>query len=206
MVNFSDPGVTNSESDSRQSWKSVSSIYSILTTKKCENSQTLPLVTTSWCHLLQLDIPCISMIENHCSLDMVESCVILRPANNTWYLSFFSLTHFKAWKFYTQVRKFATKTASQQNSVNLRHKLPRDKIAQITIKEHKFTYLFQQKNNQEKKGEAGSSSLSLFVTIGSSLLPITHSVLFHTLCVILHNVYEITYLQTVCEITHCVQS
>ena len=45
-----------------------------------------------------------------------RNIVLIIPDN----CHFFTLANFEAWKFYTQVRKFATKIASRQNSLHHR--------------------------------------------------------------------------------------
>ena len=96
------------------------------------------------------------------------------------FVNFFTQPQFKAWKFFhLKVRKFAEKIASRQNSVK------QHLVAQI------HTYILQSITStvQEKKETAGSSSLSLFVTIEPIRLATV------TKCHLLHHM---------CKITRCV--
>ena len=105
----------------------------------------------------------------------------------TWYLSFFYTTTFWGLEIlHSKVRKFATKIASRQNSVNLRQKLPCDKNCV----------------NHHHTAEIDTMCVKLH-----TVWKITHCVYNYTLSVKLHAECKITQsvkLHAECKITQCV--
>ena len=115
---------------------------------------------------------------------------------HTSYLSFFYTTTFWGLEIlHSKVRKFATKIASRQNSVNLRQKLPCDKNCV----------------NHHHTAEIDTMCVKLH-----TVWKITHCVYNYTLSVKLHAECKITHcvknytlcvkLHTECKKTHCVEN